>query len=408
MSIESFLRELEQPVNADIEPVEKKFMENVKDRIQAVAAAYDESEVAQEAEWIRAYHKDFFDFSLDWTKRELQSNAQQSNHPDAAIIKKDAQNMLAGMQVNIVEFALAYMHINRFVTLLRDEIKKEEIKLGADITNMKWSSDVGNAIAKYRKRKRDIVAGIDKLHQARKILEETEPEFSKISSALITLFGAEAAGKLNRSLVSAFRTSDDMKVRKTLRTIKDTKKRFSVDQKTYQASIAQIDDSVARLQNVFTTQIEMLAGDDERLYLKPIETDLAYNGKIVELRQIKGFLSKYHLPYMQYKMDSLARLKEKMLVIGSMEALMTIYRQLLTGLAQPLPTLEEIRAYEDVVVNKAKYLLSSHFQEIPNIRRDAEKIVQEFRDGRKEFDEIQQMQLDIIEGVDEKSAKAAL
>ena len=118
MSIESFLRELEQPVNADIEPVEKKFMENVKDRIQAVAAAYDESEVAQEAEWIRAYHKDFFDFSLDWTKRELQSNAQQSNHPDAAIIKKDAQNMLAGMQVNIVEFALAYMHINRKLSSL--------------------------------------------------------------------------------------------------------------------------------------------------------------------------------------------------------------------------------------------------------------------------------------------------
>ncbi len=407
MSVENFLRTLECPVNADIEPVEIKFMEHVKDRIQAVAAAYDENEVAQESDYLRGFHKDFFDFSLDWTKRELQNNAQQANHPDAVAMKKDARDMLAGLQANIVEFALAYMHINRFIILLREEIRKEEIKMGADITNMKWSSDVGNAISKYRKRKRDILAEMENLGQARKILEAIEPEFDKFKSALITLFGAEKAAQLTRSLVSAFRTSDDMKIRKTLRTIKDAKKRFGMDQKTHQGHIDQIEKSVLALQAVFTEQRDVLAGADERLYLKPIETDLAYNGKIVELRQIKGFLAKYHLPYMQSKLDSLARLKEKMLVIGSLESLMTMYRQLLAGLARPLSTLEEIRAYEDAVVNKAKYLLGSHFQEIPNIRRDAGKAVQEFRDGRKEFDEIQQMALETIDGVDEKSAKAA-
>lgn len=408
MSVESFLQSLGEPQNADIEPVEKKFLEAVKDRIQAVAAVYDEAEVQKESDWLRAYHKDFFDFSIEWTKRELQSHAGQKSHPDAAALKKDAQGMLSGLQANIVEFALAYMHINRFFVLLREEIRKEEIKLGADITFMKWSSDVGNAIVKYRKRKKQLLEDIENLGQAKKILEEIEPDMDGIKSALITLFGAEKATSLTRSLISSFRTSDDVKVRKTLKLIKDTKKRFGVDGKTYQTNLAQIEASAAKLQQVFAEQKDVLSGDDERLYLRPIETDLAYNGKVLELKQIKGFLAKYHLPYMQSKLDNLGRLKEKMLVIGSLEGLMTLYKQLLAGLARPLSTLEDIRAYEDATVNKAKYLLGSHFQEIPNIHRDAEKIVQEFRKGRKEFEDMEKMKLETIEGVEEKAAKSAI
>lgn len=408
MSVESFLQELGEPQNADIEPVEKKFLEAVKDRIQAVSAAYDETAVQKESDWLRGYHKDFFDFSIEWTKRELKSHAGQKNHPDAAALKKEAQGMLSSLQVSIVEFALSYMHINRFFVLLREEIRKEEIKLGADVNFMKWSSDVGEAIVKYRRRKRDLLTDIENLGKAKAILEGIEPDIDNINSSLTTLFGGEKAIPLTRSLISSFRTSDDVKVRKTLKLIKDTKKRFGVDGKTYQTHIANIEKAVGTLQKVFAEQKDVLSGDDERLYLRPIETDLAYNGKVTELKQIKGFLAKYHLPYMQSKLDNLGRLKEKMLVIGSLEGLMTLYKQLLAGLARPLATLEDIRAYEDATVNKAKYLLGSHFQEISNIHRDAEKVVQEFRKGREEFEQMEKMKLETIDGVEEKVAKSAI
>lgn len=401
MSVESFLRALELPVNADIEPVEKKFLEHVKDRIQAAQVSYDEQSVQVEEQWMRDFHRDFFDFAIEWTKREMQKNADQVNHPEAAAFKKQARDMLAELQTNIIEFSLCYMHINRFITLLRDEIKSEEIKMGINVTNMKWSSDVGNAIAKYRKQKKMLVQDTESLMQARTVLEGAEKHFTLINKTTQNLFGADKAAPLTRSMISGLRTSDAMKVRKMLCALKDTKKKFSIDQKTYSASLANIERAVESLQKTLTEHKDRISDIDGKLYLKPIEVDLAYNGKIAELRKIKGFLAKYHLPYMQHKLDSLARLREKTLVIGSMESLMTLYKKMLSGLAQPLTSLEDIRNFENDVVNQVKYLMSGHFQEIPNIRRDAENVVQEFRDGRKEFEEMQNLELNTIEGVGE-------
>ena len=397
MSVEQFLQELGQPQNADIEPVEKKFMEQVKDRIQAVTETYDEKLVEGEEAWLRGFHKDFFDFSIEWTKRELQANSGRNNHPDAAPLKKDAQAMISELQTNIIEFALCYMKINRFITLLRDEIKKEEIRMGAGIGNMNWSSDLGDVIAKHRGQKRKLLRETEQLGEARVILEKAEIHFGHMNKALVTLFGADKATTLMRSYFSGLRTMDGVRIRKALRAIKDTKKKFSVDQKSYKAGIDTIEKSAAAIQALLEENREVLTDQDGKFYLKPMETDLAYNGKIEDLKKIKGFLAKYHLPYMQFKLDSLARLKEKMLVIDSLEGLMTLYKKLLSGLARPLTTLEEIRAYENDAVNPAKYLMSGHFQEIPNIWRDAQKTVQEFRDGRKEFEEIENMELQTIE-----------
>lgn len=397
MSVEQFLRDLEQPQNADIEPVEKKFMEQVKDRIQAVTETYDEKLVEGEEAWLRAFHKDFFDFSVAWVKQELQENAGRKNHPDAAPLKQDAQAMISGLQTNIIEFALCYMKINRFITLLRDEIKKEEIRMGSAVGNMNWSSDLGDVIAKHRGQKRRLLGETEQLGEARVILEKAEVHFGHMNKALVSLFGSDKATTLMRSYFSGLRIMDDVRIRKALRAIKETKKKFSVDQKSYKAGIETIEKAAADIQGLLEENREVLTDQDGKFYLKPMETDLAYNGKIEDLKKIKGFLAKYHLPYMQFKLDSLARLKEKMLVVGSLESLMTLYRKLLSGLAQPLTSLEEVRAFENDAVNPAKYLVSGHFQEIPNIWRDAQKAVQEFRDGRKEFEEIEKMELQTIE-----------
>ena len=80
----------------------------------------------------------------------------------------------------------------------------------------------------------------------------------------------------------------------------------------------------------------LLTSEETRIFLKPIETDLAYNADIRELQKIKGFLAKYHLPYMQYKLDTLSHLKDKLLVINSLESLMTLYKRLIMGIAFPL------------------------------------------------------------------------
>ncbi|MEC8664803.1 MAG: hypothetical protein VXY16_04970 [Pseudomonadota bacterium] len=279
------------------------------------------------------------------------------------------------------------------MTLLRDEIRAEEVKLSTgSYRNIKWTADSGSMIARYRKEKQLLVARTDRMSEARKMLEKIEDYFTNIKKALVNLYGKEKAEPLMRKINSALRTMDERKLRKALREISDSKSRFGVDQKTTQSNLQYVETTTNALFKLIMENVELLTGEEGRVFLRPIETDMAYNSDIKDLQKIKGFLAKYHLPYMQYKLDSLSHLKEKLLVINSLESLMTLYKRLIMGIAVPLKDIKVIRMYENDVLNHVKYLLSGHFQELPKILQRAEETVQEFRITVDEIEEITGME----------------
>lgn len=244
MSTESFLQALELPVNSDIEPVERRFMEEVKQRIQAVAASFDEAEVAQEEAWLRSAFGDFYAFSLEWAQRELRSNEKGKDHHEAARLKKDAKTVIADLQRHIIEFAICYMHINRFMTLLRDEIKAEEMR-GRRVGNVRWTADVGQAIAKYRGQKKKLTDWLRHLDTIRPLVQQIEGALSDIESGLKNLFGADTGAKLLRGFVAAYRSHDTTRAQRALSETKQQKKKFTVDQKSYEAGLSQIERQAA-------------------------------------------------------------------------------------------------------------------------------------------------------------------
>lgn len=392
---EQFLQDLVLPVNADMAAVEQKFVEKLKDHLQKVSETFDEDTFRQEQEWLRGFMTGFFQWSMRWAAAELQKK-EAPNHKDAIKLKKQAREVIDALQKNLLEFALCYMNITRLTVLLRDEIKREEIRMGAVPRDVKWTSDAGAIIARYKKEKRQMLAQNERLKKARAILETMEPAFIGVRGYLIGLFGHEKAEPYIRSFTAALRMADFKKAQRVLKDVADSRTKFSLDPKTAAQHMEALLKTASDVINAVERHAQDLTGAENKLYLRAFETDMAYNGNVRELRKILGFLSKYHLPYMQYKLDSLSHLKDKLLVIGSFESLMTLYIRLITGFARPLTDIKAVRLYESEVLERVGYLMNGHFQEIPKLMDRAGETVQEFRAGRADYEELSGMTLEEI------------
>ena len=398
MSFDSFLQDLELPVNAELDRVEAAFLEKLRERLRIVAQQYNETELQEEEEWLRSFLKQYFDFSLSWAATESSRYKNIKEFDSAPEIKQQAKGVVRELQDYISEFVSCYMHINRFMTLLRDEIREEEIKVARTSgQKIKWSADSGYVIARYRKDRQRLLARIDRILKARPTLESLESDFAVMRKSVLNFFGKEKGEAKLRGFNSGIRTSNFSKARRALEGFKKAKKKFSMDQKTAQQTMQTMHASGSKILETIEKEQKMLISEENRLFLKPVEIDFAYNADIRELHKIKEFLEKYHLPYMEYKLGQLDHLKDKLLVLNTLESLMTLYKRLIMGIALPLKDIKTVRLYESDVLNHTKYLLTGHFTELPKILQRANETVHEFRESRQELDEFKSFDLKELE-----------
>lgn len=392
--------------SAGLDEVESKFVEYVRERIQSIAENFDESSVKAEEDALRALHEQFFKFSMVWAAAEIKKPRDANDNPDAAKIKKKARTMIESMQGQIIEFALCYMQINRFSTLLRDEIRAAEIRSGGtQARDVKWTSDAGVILARQKKQRREMMLDLKRMTVARDVLGKVEENLILMRRAASGLYGADKIESLMLKFISALRVADVKKAQAALKFMADEKKKFTTDAKGQAELAAALDAAGHAIITLVDTNREALASTEEgKFLLRPVESDMAFNSHVRELRKIRAFLAKYHLPYMEYKLDGLNHLKEKLMVVGSLDSLMVLYRRLLAGLVQPLPEMRDVRLYESEVVEKAAYLIETQFSEIPKILERARETVQEFRQNNADvaesaaLDQLQEINIDSADG----------
>ncbi len=391
MPLHPFLASLGFMEPADIDAVERRFLEVVKEHLQGIASNFDEEAVKKEEKWFREFYGRFFQYALQWVMDEARNNKIQPS-PPAIKLKKQAREVMDDLQRHMIEFSCCYMHINRFMTLLRDEIRGEEARLGLTTgRDTKWTADAGTIIARYKTQRRLIAENMSRMRNARPILESLEDPFITFRQAISRIHGADKLDTLQRPVIAALRTKDFRRARAALTEVSEAKKKFSVDQKSADAAVHDLLTAGKIIIDTCETHQDLFMSEEKRLYLKAAESDHAYNVQIRELRKIKGFLGKYYMPYMQYKLDMLMHLKDKLLVNGSLENQMTLYKRLISGLARPLADIKEQRLYESEVLERIKYLLAGQFQEVPIVLARAQETVSEFRQGADEFRDIEKI-----------------
>lgn len=394
MDTEQFLHELNLPANADIGEVENTFTAIIKERIQNAAQAFDEVEFASEEEWLREAHACYFQYCRSWIEQKLGGKKQNEKFESAKKLKKEAVEIAGDLEKNIIDFAVCYMHINRYYTLLRQEFKTEEIKIsGTAIKPGKWTSDIGEFIERNKNDQRKIVSNLKKIRDAQDVIQEIEKNINDMRKAVLTLTDKDSAEAYLRRFNAAMRTAEFEKAGRALAQSKNIKKKFTVDQKKAAALRKEIENCGQHIVTLARENQKVLTGLDDRLLMRQLEADHSYNSQIRELKKIRAFLGKYHLPYMQHKIDTLSYLKDKLMIAGTPESLAILYKRLVAGIAVPFKDINILRTYEGEVLGLAKHLLSSQFVEISTIMVRADEAVREFREDRRAFDELNNMKL---------------
>lgn len=399
MSVHPFLELLGFDKAADIDAVERRFLDVVKDHLQNVSTNYDEAEVRGQEAWLRDLHSRFFQYALEWVMEESRQHKTPST-AEALKLKKQAREIMGDLQRHMVEFACCYMHLNRYVTLLRDEMRGEEERLGVGGKDTKWTSDTGTMVARYNVQKRQLADSAERMKKAGPLAAVVDGHLGDMRLVLTKIHGVDKADLLQRSLVAALRTKEFTRARKALGDILESAKNA--------ADASALDSAGRAVIAACEEHQDLFVSDEGRLFLKPSETDQAYNASMRELAKIKAIMGKYYRPYMQYKIETLFHLKDKLLVIGSIEGQTILYRRLLTGFAAPLAEMKDLRAYESDVLDKIKYLLGSQFQEVPVILARARETVGEFRSGAEEFRDIEKLDTGSVgdDTIDQAAASA--
>lgn len=382
------------PDGADFDDVGRNFIEHVKLHVQKGADSYDDDAIRQEEEYLRTQFPRFFDFTVYWIRDEIGRGKELRNHVDAVSLKNEAKGVLRALQDNIITFTIVSMRLNRFMVLVRDEIKKSDAKSinYSGKNKIKWTSDTGLLLGRNKKRKMEIDALLGKYEIATPVVRSVEKELKYFHEGLVAVFGRDDAEKVYGSVRSGLRVANFNRARGVLHEMVKVPPRFTVDRGAAEEKSAFLAKSAEKFIRSLEENAENLTSEDQKLFLGVSELRLIQDSLKMEARKLRAYIVKYNLPYMEYKLDQLSLLRDKLLVVGSLDSLMTLYLRLVSGMARPMTKLEDVRLYEADVLGPIKFLQGGQFAEIPKILEAAEKTVEEFRRVRQEY----QDELDIL------------
>lgn len=390
MSNQNFLATISAPSGADLDTVARALSDYLKDRFQNGEDSYDDAALKAEEAEIRQLHAAFFDYSLQWLKAQIEKTRGERPHPDAMPLKKRARDMLGPMQNNVLGFSLCALRISRSIIMVRHGIKAANMKsvgLMPGKTPIKWTSDAGVLLARHKKRGAEIEDFMKRRESAQAIFTKLEPLLANFTTGLNGAFAKEDADRFFSSFRSSLRLVDFDRATTVLAAIKTATPRKG-GEALHETLAATGHEIIALLQANSST----LRDEEGKLFFTPTEMKMVGDGMDQEMVKIRGFVVKYNLPYMEYKLDSLGRLRDKLQLVISLDSIIHLYCKLIAGMGSSLKGMAEVRTLESEVLNKITYLQTSQFPEIEKIAAEANKIVAEYLVARDDY----QNNLDVL------------
>ncbi|GJL85778.1 MAG: hypothetical protein DHS20C02_15530 [Micavibrio sp.] len=363
------------------------FLEQVKEYMSSAQASPSEAHAKAEEGALNMLYKNFFEYALEWAGEERKKTVEQPNHPNAKDLKKKATEALNDLQDNIIKFALAYMRLNRSMGFVQDELNTYEKAAGGKGKNIKWTSETGTLLLRYRKERKALKESNARLVQGMKVLEKEEKRLALLEKSMKKIFGGKFEDYL-RPYRSALRSGSFDKAEKSLKAMANAKRKFSLDKKSEEAALKTIQKEGGAYINVLKNAQDNLRAQDGKLFFKAREISVTIAAQDKEIEQKNMYINKYYQPYMEHKLNSLRHLKEKLLVVGSLESLTTLYIRLMRGMAQPLADIKAVREYEEEVIGHVYYLLGGQFRETDSIERWNVESMQEFENSLQDFKEL--------------------
>lgn len=384
--VQALLGEINLTPENDISNAASSFTDVVKGYVRTIQDNASLLSVEAENKILSGLYASFFDYALAWAKKERTQTARIQNHPDATALKSSAASALGDLQKNILRFVFAYAHIDRCVGYVRMQMQKTDLKADTN-KSFQWTSDTGTVLRRYLNDRKALRANNAHLRETLSALEKTDKLFEELEAATIKLHGAQEGSKNITALRASLRGAAFAKARKVIAKIPHLPKKFSLDKKAVDENIDIAKKHGETIIATFEELEERIKAQDGKLRLSASELKAVIAAQDREIEKKSKYVDKYHRPYMENKLKTLANLRDKLLIFGSIESLTTLYMKLVRGMARPMPEIKQVRAYESEVIDNVGYILKGQFQEISNIEKWTDEAMNEFYKTMADFEE---------------------
>jgi hypothetical protein len=359
-----------------MDDIESQFVEQIRAILGRNPDQYDGKLVAEEQAELRQTLEKYFHTNMQWAATEIKKPRVRPDHVEAMKYKRRARESLGAFQAALLDMGQLLLDLERYPVLVRSGQREMS---GKSDSSIKWASDTGILIGRTKKQRSEIIFRMETMDKAYPVLKLLEADIDLVISHITLIMGgADKAEPLIRKTLAALRKADSAKFPSITEDFKAVKDKL-VEPRQIEAW-NELSTAWQRIMSQITIHQAILdSGDEGKMFLRLAEWEQAFNNNIQELKKIRLVLLKYNAAFMEYKMSSLSHLREKLVVMGSFESAVALYRRLLVGLATPMYEMGPIRQYESDVIAKVSYLLSTQAKEVTVLRLRMKEIVAEFK-----------------------------
>ncbi len=373
-----------QDAPEDLSHTATTFSNAVKGYAQYVQEHADVKAKDTQNKVIRKALVDFFAHAVHWTTLERKKHQKVKDIPEATDLKKSAAAAIKDVQNNIIEFCICYADIGRSMGLVQKDLQDYKDKTSAP-KDFKWTSDTGDVLKRFQKERQHLIKSNARLTQGERVLEQADVYWQNTESLMAKFMSADNVTTTTRTLKSALRNTDFKKAQQIIGALENQKKKFALDKKNEQQTIQDLQKNAALYIKYLDEALDDITMQDGKIFLSPNEVAVVINSQEREIEQKNTYIDKYHLPYMENKHKSLSNLRDKLLIVGSIESLITLYMKLMRGLANPMNDLKKLREYESKVVENVNFLRTGQFKEIARIDKRKDDMMTEFYETMDDF-----------------------
>lgn len=400
-AIQRAIKNLEFPDTLEVSEAAARTAETVQVYCAFVRKTSTTAERERDDKTVSLVYKKFFDFTDSWLIN-TRNAASREKDLNAAELKRRANEAINDIQENIVRFALIYMHIDRCLGIVQNTIS--EYGQDASAKTFKWTQDTGDVLKRVKKQRIELGDVHKRLTEGLKYAAKLEPQYEEIEKQAIKFLGRENGDRALRGFRTAIRLGEFDKARERLKAITEDKGGLMSMVMGGGDKKGLIKNGNAYIDNIIQSQ-DYLKNSEGKFFFNISEINIALGALEKELEQKDAHIKKYYGPYLENKRKRFVHLREKLLVFGSLQGLITLYMKLIRGLAVPLDDVKKIREYEADVIQHVDYILSGQFKEIDNIERRTEEELEEFYKSTGIYADVKKFQ-EIKKKIDEAAGGA--
>ncbi|MCB1783770.1 MAG: hypothetical protein KDI13_07205 [Alphaproteobacteria bacterium] len=312
--------------------------------------------------------------------KELASQIKQKakDYPDAGTVKLNASSIVYGLHTALGKYCICMLEVNRIMAQLKQDMEAAKERSHGEIENIQWSPDLPKQIAVAVRRRDALRITLKQLEDAERIVFLLDSVLRFMLLTLNGVLGEEKAKPVFDGYTAKLKAG---KLKAAIDYLNEKAKietsRFFVlkkkEKKQKWGFLVEIAELIGKL---IQKCRKVVSSNDQHIFLRQSEVEAVQEDVAAQLQKNLDFIAKYELPEIRYRFDALGRQKKILSNIGSFEEILQMIETLETASFSPMPTMKDVKTFEEGLYKEALGFLEQDSIAIENILKLAQELSQ--------------------------------